>query len=163
MICQTHFGIDVGCVGVKILAKVKECFLTCNTCTNGGNITVGRNLIEEIENVSLVGVCFAKGVQNAVVIAVTVGKDPRFNNILILFVSCNVQSGECFINVFGTFCVVSATVDYNGIAIGKLYNVAQADHRVVGLIYSFNTDLNKGQFTRSRRFVGDECAKQVFI
>ena len=163
IVIYSHLGVDINRVGICNLTKFEECFLTRNTCTCGGNITVGGQLIHKAENVYLFGVRFCKCIHYTVMVAVTVCKDPSFNNILTLGVSCNVQLRKGVVNVLCAFFVVGAAVNYNGIAVGKLNDVAKADHRVIRFVNSFNTDLNKRQLSGTRCAVGNKHGQNVLL
>ena len=144
VVLQTNVGVDKVCLGVGLFAKLVESFLACLAAANSTDILICGKLIKEIENVYLIGIKGSKVVEYAVVVAVTVGKDPSFDNELTILVLCNVELCKRAVNVCGTLVVVVATVNDDRVTVCKLKDVAQTDHGVVYRFTSFNTNLHHG-------------------
>ena len=141
VVVQTNVGVDVGCIGIGGLAKFVEGLLACRTRADVGNIFVGGHLIEEIVYLCFVAVKVCKVFQNAYVVALTVGKDPRFDDVLAIIGLRNAKLLHSGVDACGTLVVVVTAIHNHCTTVGKLDNVAHTDGGVVNRLASLNTDL----------------------
>ena len=153
IVVQTHVGVDDGCIGVSGLTQLVESCFACLATANRGDLIVCGQLIKEICNVNLVTVKRNKVVENAVVVAVTVRKDPSLNDVFFILGLGNIQFCKRFVEVVSAVIVVITAVNDHCVAVGKFEYVTHTDHRVVNSLASCNTDLYHSQGTAIGRGV----------
>ena len=163
IVIQARVGIDIGCIRESFLAHLMECYLTLFARTNSRNICIDGELIEEVLNFNLIGIKRSKVVQNAVVVTVSMGKDPSLDDVLLACVLRNLHFYKRVVKVCGALVIVVTAINDDCIAAFKLEDVAHTDHRVVRSLSSFNTNLCHGHKAGAGRCILLQSSKSCGI